>query len=70
MNNNYKYSIPKMYISGEIYGMQEKSDKRAINVKYESTNKNFECYASLKVQGSYTLKFDKKNYNITFYENE
>ena len=62
------YVIPKMYFYGDIEGMQEKKDKRKIKVKYESNDLNFESYALLKVQGSYTLKFDKKNYNITFYE--
>ncbi|MBR3134791.1 MAG: CotH kinase family protein [Clostridia bacterium] len=65
-----KNSIPKMFFTGNINEMQEKSDKRQIQVKYESDNLKFESYAILKVQGSYTLKFDKKNYNITFYEDE
>lgn len=62
------YVIPKMYFSGNIEDMQEKTDKRQIQVKYESSNLNFESFAQIKVQGSYTLKFDKKNYNITFFE--
>lgn len=62
------YTIPKMYITGDIEGMQEKEDKREIKIKYESNGINFESFALLKVQGNYTLKFDKKNYNITFYK--
>ena len=61
------YIIPKMFLVGDIDGMQEKSDKRQIKIRYESDNVNFESYATIKVQGSYTLKFDKKNYNIAFY---
>ena len=60
------YKIPKMYIAGDIEGMQDKEDKRQIKVKYESDDLTFESYALLKVQGNYTLRFDKKNYNITF----
>lgn len=62
------YKIPKMYIAGDIEGMQDKEDKRQIKVKYESDDLTFESYALLKVQGNYTLRFDKKNYNITFYK--
>ena len=57
-----------MYFTGNIEDMQEKTDKRQIQVKYESNDLIFESYAMLKVQGNYTLRFDKKNYNITFYE--
>ena len=63
-------NIPKLYITGNITDMQDKTDKRKVSVKYESDTQNFECYAMLKVQGQYTLKFDKKNYNITFYNDE
>ena len=64
------YNIPKMYFVGNIEGMNDKADKRQITVKYESDDISFESYAVLKLQGSYTLKFDKKNYNITFYEDD
>ena len=64
--NNYR--IPKMYFTGDIQNMEEKTDKRQIKVKYESDSLNFESYALLKIQGSFSLRFDKKNYNITFYE--
>ncbi|MBR6034032.1 MAG: CotH kinase family protein [Clostridia bacterium] len=66
--NLNSYNIPKMYLIGQIEDMQEKSDKRQIKVKYESDDTQFESYATIKVQGSYTLKFDKKNYNITFFK--
>ena len=66
---NTEYKIPKLYIIGNIEGMQDKTDKRQVQVKYESNNINFESYAILKVQGASSLKYDKKNYNIIFYEN-
>ena len=68
VNAKVEPSIPKLYITGNIDDMQEKTDKREIQVRYESDDLNFESYALLKVQGSYTLRFDKKNYNITFYK--
>ena len=39
-----KNSIPKMFFTGNINEMQEKSDKRQIQVKYESDNLKFESY--------------------------
>ena len=76
-NNNTKIKIvdnlktteiPKLYIIGNIDKMMEKSDQRKIKIEYKSYDKSFEAFALLKVQGAMTLKFDKKNYNITFYQ--
>lgn len=60
--------LPKLYIYGDINNMQEKSDERKIKVKYVSDS-SFDSYAILKVQGASSLRYEKKNYNITFYEN-
>ena len=47
-----------------------KKDVRDIRIKYISDDINFESYAKLNIQGSSSLKYDKKNYNITFYKDE
>ena len=69
-NSNENYSIPKVYFSGDISEMYDKKDERNIKVKYESNDVNFESYASIKIQGSTSLKFEKKNYTINLYEDE
>ena len=65
-----EYSIPKVYFEGDINGMHNKSDERKIKLKYESNDINFESYASIKIQGSSSLRYEKKNYTIKLYEDE
>ena len=57
--------IPRMYIYGNISNMNEKSDERRIEVIYYNNDFQFSSYAKLKIQGASSLKYEKKNYNIT-----
>ncbi len=50
--------------------MVSKQDVRKILLKYESDSINFETYASIKIQGTSSVFYDKKNYNITLYNDE
>ena len=59
-------NIPKLYFEGEILDLKDKKTERTITVKYESNNKKFESYASIKLQGTSSLQYQKKNYNIKF----
>ncbi len=61
-------SIPKVYFQGNISNMTTKKDERDILLKYKSDELNFEKYAKIKVQGSSSLVFEKKNYTINLYE--
>lgn len=65
-----EYSIPKVYFEGNINEMYDKSDERKIKLKYESNDINFEGYASIKIQGSSSLRYEKKNYTIKLYDDE
>ena len=65
-----EYSIPKVYFEGNINEMYDKSDERRIKLKYESNDINFEGYASIKIQGSSSLRYEKKNYTIKLYDDE
>ncbi len=62
--------IPKFYFEGEILNLKTKKELRDIKVKYESYNKTIEAYAKIKLQGTSSLNYEKKNYTITFYEDE
>ena len=62
------YSIPKVYFSGDISGMQDKKDERRIQIKYQDENTSFDAYSSIKVQGTSSLYYEKKNYTINLYE--
>lgn len=61
--------LPKLYLTGDMSNMTEKKDVRDIAVKYEDgINKNISMYAQIKLQGSGSLQYPKKNYTITFYK--
>ena len=62
--------IPKVYLEGDISNMKDKKDERNILLKYKSDNLNFEKHTKIKVQGSSSLVYEKKNYTINFYEDD
>ena len=62
--------LPKMHFTGDISNLYTKKDEANISVKYESQNFTLDAYAKIKLQGSSSLSYDKKNYNIKFYEDE
>ncbi len=68
--NNQGIKIPKIFIDGDISEMNSKSDKRKIKFRYEDGGQTFESYAKIKIQGSASLTFEKKNYTVDFYEND
>ena len=48
--------------------MQTKTDERMITLKYRSDNLNFDTYTKIKVQGTSSLAYEKKNYTINMYK--
>ena len=62
--------IPKVYFEGDISNMNDKKDERQIKLKFESEDLNFEKYAKIKIQGSSSIVYPKKNYTINLYEDE
>lgn len=70
ININQDMKIPKLYFEGEITDLKNKKTERKITVKYESDAKKFESYASIKLQGTSSLMYEKKNYNIKLYKDE
>lgn len=57
--------IPVMEIDGDTDAIS-KENKVNVYVKYHSTELNFDTNATIKWQGASSLYYDKKNYNITF----
>lgn len=62
--------IPKLYLEGDISEMQKKSDVRAVAFSYDDGDQNYSGYAEIKVQGTSSLAYEKKNYTLKFYEDE
>ena len=60
--------IPKLYFQGDIANMTDKKDVRSIAVSYQDGKHSFEGFAQLKVQGTSSLAYDKKNYTIKLFE--
>lgn len=63
-------TLPKVYFEGDISNMETKSDVREIKLKYESDTVHFEAYTKIKIQGTSSLAYEKKNYTINLYEDE
>ncbi len=63
-------NIPKVYFEGNISEMLDKKDERKISIKYESEKINFETKAKIKIQGTSSIHFEKKNYTITLYKDD
>jgi len=62
--------IPRLYFEGDIAGMETKEDIRSISVQYKSRDMDFSGYAELKIQGTSSLSYEKKNYTIKFFEDK
>lgn len=60
--------IPRLYFEGDITAMESKEDVRNISVRYKSADMEFSGYAELKIQGTSSLAYDKKNFTIKFFE--
>ena len=57
---------PVLYFTGNMDKMNDKKDVRSITYKYRTRNGVVEGAATIKVQGSSSLAYDKKNYTIKF----
>lgn len=62
--------LPRLYFEGNLEELVSKKDQEKIKISYVSDTINFDGYASIKLQGSSSLNYDKKNYNIKFYEDK
>ena len=62
--------LPRLYLEGDISGMRYKTDIRDISFRYEDGDKVTEGFATLKVQGNSSLKYDKRNFTIKLYSDE
>lgn len=64
---NLKYNVSKMnIISSDLLSFYDKSTVSHSIVKINDSNRNL--YATVKLQGTSSLTYPKKNYTITFYE--
>lgn len=62
--------IPKLYLEGDISQMLTKDDERSISFRYLDDAQDISGYAEIKIQGTSSLVYDKKNYTLKFYEDD
>lgn len=65
-----KLVLPKLYLTGDISEMLDKSDERVIAFTYEDGTQTESGYLKIKIQGSSSLAYEKKNYSIKMYRDE
>lgn len=70
LDGDDEYDIPKVYFIGNISGMNQKTDVRNIEIKYEDGINTYKSFASIKVQGTSSLAYEKKNYTISLYKDK
>lgn len=62
--------ISKLYLYGDISHMGDKRDKRSVIAFFKQCgNSNF-YHATVKIQGTSSLKYQKKNYTIEFFDDK
>lgn len=62
--------IPKLYFYGDISGMEGKEDVRQISFAYDDGVSRQEGYAEIKIQGTSSIYYEKKNYTLKFFEDD
>lgn len=63
-----KKEILKLYLYGDMSEMNDKKDVRSIMAIFQNEGESVNCYATIKVQGTSSLSYEKKNYTIRFFE--
>ena len=62
--------LPRIDLIGNIDEMNDKSDETKIKIIYSSDEINFEKYITIKIQGSSSVRYEKKNYTIKLFNDE
>lgn len=65
-----RVDIPQLYLEGNIDEMWEKSDVRQVSFSYEDGSDTISGFAEIKIQGTSSIDFVKKNYTLKFFEDE
>lgn len=73
LENDYivdEVKIPRIDLNGDISNMTDKKDERKIKLSYSSDDISFDKYITIKIQGSSSVRYKKKNYTIKLYNDE
>lgn len=61
--------IPRLYLTGNVANTATGTTEN-ITVQYRSKTDSFDCYGTIKVQGSSSKAYPKKNYTLKFFKDE
>lgn len=61
-------TISEIYLYGNMDAMKRKSDVRSVAAFFVQGDKEISCHATIKVQGTSSLVYEKKNYTIQFFQ--
>lgn len=65
-----KPEIPRLYLEGNIEEMWEKTDVRQVSFVYRDKDESISGFAEIKIQGTSSLDYVKKNYTLKFFEDQ
>lgn len=60
--------VTRLYLFGDMEGMEDKKDVRSVFAYFNQDGKHQFSRAAIKIQGSSSRFYDKKNYTIKFYK--
>lgn len=59
-----------LFLYGNLSEMNTKQDVRSVTASFNSGDIQVSCQAAIKIQGTSSLGYDKKNYTISFYKDK
>ena len=62
--------IMQLFLYGNMEGMTDKKDVRSVEASFTLGRRTVNTFATIKVQGSSSLAYEKKNYTIKFFKDE
>lgn len=60
--------VTRLYLYGDMSAMLDKKDVRSITASFQQSGKLRSYHATIKVQGTSSLGYEKKNYTIKFFD--
>ena len=66
-NESHATSLPVVNIQGDLSRLTRDKNEEQFTITYTDTNLNFTKYATMKLQGSTSLDYEKNNFTIKFY---
>ncbi len=60
--------LPKVYFTGDVLTLTDKTQSKEVTMNYVDGDDSFSSNVKIKLQGTSSLAYDKKNFTITLYD--